>query len=165
MKPLNVLLIAGGGYALYWWLTHQTPAAPPATTTGGGSTAGTTAGTGSTTTTNTGTNTGGAVAPAFNSLDAIYQRTAARVSAAYGSAPQSADTFNYFLQMELPAGLTAPDPCLEFGASCGRDPASPMTFANYWGVTAPYLRAHMGLSGLGFYGGLAGLGFASRAVQ
>lgn len=158
MKPLNMLLIAGGGYALYWWLTHQTPAAP--TTTGGtaaGATAGATAGT------NTGSTTGGALA--FNSLDAIYKRTAAKVSAAYGSAPQTSDTFNFFLQQELPAGVVAPDPCAVFGAACGRDSASPMTLANYWGAMAPYLRANMGLSGLGFYGGLAGLAYASRAIQ
>lgn len=153
MKPANMLLIAGGAAAVYWWYTNQKT--PAATATGTAAGTGTPAGTGT---------TGGTVnppaAPAFNSLDAIYTRVAAKVNAAVGSAPQSADSFDWYLKDELPAGTAPPDPCFVFGDGCGR--ATPMTLANYWGAMAPYLRAHLGLSGLGFYGGLAGI---SRAIQ
>lgn len=157
MKPANMLLIAGGAAAVYWWYTNQKT--PAATTTGTGATGGATGGT-----VTTGGTGGGTVnppaSPAFNSLDAIYTRLAAKVSGAFGTAPQSADSYNYFLAAELPAGSAPPDPCLVFGDGCGR--GAPMTLANYWGAMAPYLRAHLGLSGLGFYGGLAGI---SRAIQ
>jgi hypothetical protein len=86
-------------------------------------------------------------------LDSIYSRLAAAV----GSTPYTADQFNFFLARELPAGVAPPDPLAVFNASGNWDRTVPMTLANYWGQMAPYLRANLGLSGLGVFGGLGAL--------
>ncbi len=87
---------------------------------------------------------------AFNSLDAIYQRIAAKV----GSTPYTVHQFNYFLAAELPTGKTPPAPGEFLPADF--DDTKTMTFANYWGAVAPVLKSSLGLSGLGFYAELYG---------
>lgn len=87
--------------------------------------------------------------PAFNSLDAIYTRLAASV----GNQQLDPDGFNFYLNQQLPSGVSAPDPLAVF-TQAGFDRTQSMSLANYWGAVAPYLSAHMGLSGLGILGGL-----------
>src|SRR5262245_6297955 len=82
----------------------------------------------------------------YNSLDQIY----ARLAAAVGSTPYTADQFNYYLSAQLPAGKAPPDPAAVFGESFDR--SKTMTLPNYWGAMAQYLKTSMGLSGLGVFG-------------
>ena len=126
---LKIAAIGVGGYFLYdWWSKKQTEVPAPASS-------GTGSGTAST-------------VPAFNSLDAIYQRLAKAV----GSTQLTADGFNFYLAKELPAGKSAPAPETFLPADADRN--ATMTLANYWGVVAPRLKTDLGLSGLGAYASL-----------
>lgn len=115
------------------------------------STTGTTDTTGAGGGTSPGGTTGTAPTVNFNSLDAIYQRFAA----AAGTSVRTPDQFNYYLAQQIPAGKTLPDPPTVFTQE-GFDRNATMTIANYWGAMAPYLKANLGLSGLGFYASLYG---------
>jgi hypothetical protein len=52
--------------------------------------------------------------------------------------------WNFYLQTLLPAGDTAPDPTQVFP---NVDLTQPMPATTYWAAMAPYLTAHLGLSG------------------
>lgn len=80
----------------------------------------------------------------FNSLDAIGQR----VLSAVGSQSLTPDQFNFYLASQLAAGTTPPDPVAVF-TQAGWDRNATMTFPQWWGVMAPYLRTNLGLSGFG----------------
>lgn len=95
-------------------------------------------------------------AASFNSLDGIYQR----LSAAVGGGNFTADGWNVYLKQQLPAGKEPPDPADFLPA--GADRNATMTLANYWGVVSPKIKAVLGLSGLGVYGGLYSVMRGSR---
>lgn len=142
---LKVGLFAGAGYLAYKFgylnfLFPATAAAPAPGSTG--SPASTTSGPVSP--------TPPAAAPSASVLDGIFQR----ITAAAGSgAKLDADNWGWYLNAEL-ATLgkgAAPDPVPLFGAR----PFPAMTAAEWWGPMSGALRSQMGLSGLGYFGGLA----------
>jgi hypothetical protein len=151
-------LIAGGAYLVYqWW--GKPAASPVVPVSSGGAPAPAAGGSTSTTSPASATppasSTGTAPVPVtFNTLDAIY----ARLAAAVGSTSLDADQFNFYLNRELPAGKSAPDPVTVW-PMLGIDGArgAQMTLSQYWGGMAPYLKANLGLSGLGVFGGLGAL--------
>lgn len=94
-----------------------------------------------------------------NSLDGIHAQLVAMVKA-----PAAVDEWDYALnQIMAPLGKTAPDPMPIFSAAVpGFSRGQLLTDAQYWGIMAPALKAQLGLSGLGMYGGLAALSMGSR---
>jgi hypothetical protein len=160
-KIFTLGLVGVGSYMLYQHFTAAPVAAAAGGSAAGGSAPAGTAPAGQSATPPASSG-GGAQSPAapasapappppiaFNSLDAIY----GRLSTAVGSTPLTADGFNYYLATVLPANITPPDPLLVFTSPTWNREGT-MTLANYWGAMAPYLRDSLGLSGLGFYGGL-----------
>lgn len=147
---VTLALVGLGGYLVYEWLFAPSAAASTATNTAAAPPSGTT-------TTST---PPASTAPAFNSLDAIYARVAAKA----GSAPQTPDQFNFLLNQELPSGKSAPDPLAVFTDS-GFDRAQTMSLSNWWGAVAPWLKTTYGLSGLGVFGGLGALARGARGMR
>jgi hypothetical protein len=160
-KIFTLGLVGVGSYMLYQHFTAAPVAAAAGGSAAGGSAPAGTAPAGQSATPPASSG-GGAQSPAapapvpappppiaFNSLDAIY----GRLSTAVGSTPLTADGFNYYLARVLPANITPPDPLAVFTSPTWNREGT-MTLANYWGAMAPYLRDSLGLSGLGFYGGL-----------
>jgi len=152
---MKVVLIGGAAYVAYemGWLSFLglTPTATAATPA-------TTSTTVATTTTSTPA-TGSAAAPVTGagSLDGIYTAIVAAANAANVSAAGlNVDGWGYYLNNQLASqGLTAPDPMPIFTAAIsGFARSQLMTAAQYWGIMAPALKSQLGLSGLGFYGGL-----------
>jgi hypothetical protein len=150
-------LLAGGAYLVYqWW---GKPAASPVVPVSSGGAPAPAAGRSTSATspasaTPPAASTGTAAPVTFNTLDAIY----ARLAAAVGSTSLDADQFNFYLNRELPAGKSAPDPVTVWpmlGIEGAR--GAQMTLSQYWGGMAPYLKANLGLSGLGVFGGLGAL--------
>lgn len=147
---VTILLVGVGGYLIYEWFiapstaaATATPTTPPVTPSLPPPAPGTPP---------------APAQPAFNSLDQIY----ARIQAAVGTnTTQTPDQFNYFLNQQLPAGKTAPDPTAVF-TQAGFDRTQPMTIANWWGAVAPWLQTNYGLSGLGMFGGLGSLARSAR---
>jgi len=93
----------------------------------------------------------------FNTLDAIYSRMVAAATADKAASTLSADAWNVYLKLN--SNITPPDPTAVFP---GQDRTTLMTSAQYWASMSPYLAKNMGMSGLGFYGGLGA--FMRRAV-
>lgn len=89
-----------------------------------------------------------------NSLDSIYTRIA--TASGLPAAGLTVDTWGWYLNNELAAvGKVAPDPMGPFTAAVPNfDRAQLITGPQYWAVMAPALKLQLGLSGLGFYGGL-----------
>jgi hypothetical protein len=87
-----------------------------------------------------------------NTLDGIYQR----MIASAGSISQGVDAWNSYLATA--GNLTPPDPMPIFTAAVpGFDRSQLLTGPQYWAVMAPALKSQLGLSGLGFYGGLGAI--------
>jgi len=137
---IKIGLFAGAAYLAYsqGWLSFLGIGTAAATTT-----ATTTTGTAATT---TAVELAKVAAPSFNSLDAIYSRMVALASKD-GITSTGPDVWNYYTvnaggpsQMPSPedAGLTRVN----------------MTSAQYWSAMSPVLKTKLGLSGMGFYGGL-----------
>jgi cytoskeletal protein RodZ len=130
------------GVAAYW--IYTTFFSTPATTTA----ATTTTAPATTTTTTTPTSS-------FNTLDAIYNR----IVAASANDPNlkngqmTADQWNVYLAAQ--SNVTPPAPGAVFGSAYTSNPSETMTAATYWSTMSQYLAANMGMSGLGFYGGLS----------
>lgn len=102
-------------------------------------------------------------APASSTLDAIFSRmvAAATTSGANTATGLTPDQWNWFLMQSSPAVGPAPDPLLVFS---GVDRSQPMYAGVYWASMAPYLRGHLGLSGLGHFGAVGALYRQSRAA-
>lgn len=98
----------------------------------------------------------GAPAPAYNSLDQIFQRLQASLAAANvpqvrGQYVQTPQQFSAFLARVSNVDVGGAD------LWPGIDAANPLqiTLAQFWGVAAPWLaknKGFSGLGGLGFYG-------------
>jgi hypothetical protein len=86
----------------------------------------------------------GAATPTLDSLGA-------QIVTAAGGQSMGPDGFNSILTQIYPAAGPLPDPNQLFGPSGWARPAS-MGFATYWAITAPWLKANKGLSGIGRHG-------------
>jgi hypothetical protein len=94
--------------------------------------------------------------PVPSTLDAMFSlmtagATASGASVSVGLTP---DQWNWYLMQTSPQLGPAPDPLLVFP---GVDRSQPMFAGVYWAAMAPYLRAHLGLSGLGHFGAVGAL--------
>lgn len=163
MNPNTLFLILGGGALLYWWSTKQAaPTSRPS--------AGTQAATATTpqptspapqpgnVTTSPQPKPPGPtptplpVTPA-STLTGIYAALVAEMKLhpdVYSGGKINADfsTFNWYLAKV--SGLTdLPDFFTATGGST--DPNIPFDVDTYWGIMAPWLKAHRSLSGLGAY--------------
>ena len=145
-NTMKFLLLGGAGVAAWWFFfrtptpTTPAPAAPGAPSPAPAQASGT------------------AVNSGANSLDAIHNQLVK-----FAQAPSEglgADAWGYFLNQIL-ASLgkgAAPDPVPLFAATIpGYDRSQLLTIDQYWAVMAPALKTQLGLSGLGIFGGLAGL--------
>jgi len=89
----------------------------------------------------------------FNTLDAIYSRMVAAATADKAANTLTADQWNVYLG--LSSNITPPAPGDVFGDAYRANPSALlMTSAQYWSGMSAYLAKNMGMSGLGFYGGL-----------
>jgi hypothetical protein len=139
------------GVAAYWVYTNFFSGTAATTTT-----AATPAATTPAATTTTATTPAAAIS-SFNTLDAIYSRMVSAATADNAASTLSADQWNVYLRLN--SNITPPDPTAVFP---GQDRTTLMTSAQYWASMSPYLAKNMGMSGLGFYGGLGV--FMRRAV-
>jgi hypothetical protein len=90
-----------------------------------------------------------------SSLDGIHQQLSRAAKAP--AVGLNVDSWGYFLNQILSASGkgAAPDPMPLFSAAIpGFDRSQLVTDIQYWTVMAPALKDQLGLSGLGFYGGL-----------
>lgn len=93
----------------------------------------------------------------FNTLDAIYSRMVAAATADKAASSMTADQWNLYLKLSSNVA-SPPDPPTVFP---NQDRGTLMTSAQYWAGMSQYLAANMGMTGLGFYGGLGA--FVRRA--
>ena len=88
-------------------------------------------------------------------LDSLYSTMTAKAKAAGDTGSLGVDAWGFYLNQ---AGISAPDPLPVFAAAIPTfDRAQTFTAPAYWAVMAPALKAQLGLSGLGVYGGLGAL--------
>ncbi len=128
---VKVLAFGAAGYVAYRWLLPSLASSVPATTPGA---------------------TPANVAP--SQLDIIYPKMI-QFAAAEGVGPDGAglDAWNVYA---IRGGAPSPEPAPEdvFGPLSATDRTRKYTASEYWASMAPYLKAHMGLTGLGFFGSL-----------
>lgn len=88
-----------------------------------------------------------------NSLDALATKLFAAANAPADGL--TVDQWNWFL-MQVKPGFTAPDPMPIFMAAIPNfDRSQKITGVQYWLYMAPYLRANLGMSGMGMLWNLA----------
>jgi len=88
-------------------------------------------------------------------LDIIYPKMLAAAAAeGVGADGAGVDAWNvYAIRGGAPSPMPNPDDV--FGSAiAGTARQAKMTASTYWAGMAPYLKAHMGLTGLGFFGTL-----------
>jgi hypothetical protein len=128
-----VKLVAFGaaGYIAYRWLAGQSSSPASSATPGV---------------------TPAAIAP--SQLDIIYPKMLAAAAAeGVGADGAGLDAWNVYA---IRGGAPSPEPAPEdvFGPLSQADRTRKYTAAEFWSKMAPYLKAHMGLTGLGFFGNL-----------
>jgi hypothetical protein len=144
---LKVGLFAGAAFLAYrqgWFSSILGTVSPTSTSGTGAQPVGTT---GSTVSQQPPAQPAQAQHPAASSLDDL----GAQVVAAAGGQSMGPDGFNALVTRILPSAGPLPDPNELFGPSGWARPAS-MSFATYWAITAPWLKANKGLSGIGPHG-------------
>jgi hypothetical protein len=136
---IKVGLFGAAAYLIYkqGWLAQFGIGTAPATTPATATTAATTT---------------PAAAAAPSALDTLYTAMVAAATAG-GISTTGPDGWNYYLvQGGYPS--PAPDPADVFP---GVDRSIPMTSAQYWAGMSAWLQKNKGMSGVGIFGGLAGL--------
>ena len=128
---VKVLAFGAAGYVAYRWLLPQLTSPAPSATPG--------------------------VTPASSApsqLDVIYPKMLAAAAAeGVGADGAGLDAWNVYA---IRGGAPSPEPAPEdvFGPLSQADRTRKYTAAEFWSKMAPYLKAHMGLTGLGFFGTL-----------